>query len=218
MSKMNELIVGIVFFLAMGILGYYTIIRSDLFDRREYLYSTVIFESVEGLGIGNKVLVNGVESGTVTAVELLGDGKVLVSLKLYRSFKLYTNYKILLKNQSALGGRIIVINPGAEEVNGEYFETVESMKNLVGFEIGDPLTKISQVIDENREDIRIAVKNLSEFSEKINKGDGTIAKLVNKDTIHQEAGDLIKELRDAVEDSREQAPVTSFIRAALSAF
>ncbi len=218
MTKLNELIVGVVFFIAMGILGYYTIIRSDLFDRREYLYSTVIFENVEGLEVGNKVLVNGVESGTVTEIELMGDGKVIVSLKLYKFFKLYENYKILLKNQSALGGRIIVINPGTAEVNGEYFETVDSMKNLAGFEIGDPLTKISQVIDENREDIRIAIKNLSEFSEKINNGEGTVAKLVNKDTIHQEAGNLIKELRDAVEDSREQAPVTSFIRAALTAF
>ena len=42
--------------------------------------------------------------------------------------------------------------------------------------------------------------------------------MINEDTIHADTGKLIKELRDAVEDSREQAPVTSFIRAALTAF
>lgn len=218
MTKLNEFIVGVVFFFAMGILGYYTIIRGDLFDTRQFYYSTVIFDDVEGLTIGNKVLVNGVESGTVTAIELMVNGKVLVSLKLYRFFNLYENYRIILKNQSALGGRVILINPGAAEAKGELFETVESMKNLTGKTIGDPLTKISEVIDENREDLRIAVKNISEFSEKINKGDGTIAKLVNQDTVHEEASNLIKELRDTIEDSREQAPVTSFIRAALTAF
>lgn len=218
MTKLNELVVGIVFFFAMSVLGYYTIVRSDLFDTKKYFYSTVIFEDVEGLVIGSKVLVNGVESGTVTAIDLMTNGKITVSLKLYRVFNLYTNYRIILKNQSALGGRIILINPGYEEVNGEYFETVGSMNNLTGATIGDPLTKISEVIDENRDDIRIAIKNFTEFSEKINKGDGTIAKLVNQDTIHEQAGDLINELRDTIEDSREQAPVTSFIRAALSAF
>jgi phospholipid/cholesterol/gamma-HCH transport system substrate-binding protein len=218
MTKLNEIIVGIVFFLAMGILGYYTIVRSDIFDSRKYYSSTVIFNDVEGLSIGNKVLVNGVDSGTVTGIDLMANGKITVSLKLFRSFYIYENYRILLKNQTALGGRIIVIYPGSSEVNGDIFETVDSMNNLNGIAIGDPLTKISEVIDENRESIKVAIENFSEFSEKINKGNGTIGKLVNKDTLHEDTGNLIKELRDTVEDTREQAPVTSFIRAALTAF
>ncbi|PKL16966.1 MAG: hypothetical protein CVV49_13640 [Spirochaetae bacterium HGW-Spirochaetae-5] len=218
MTKLNELIVGIVFFVAMGILGYYTIVRSDFFDTKEYYSSTVIFNDVEGLAIGNKVLVNGVDAGTVTAIDLMADGKITVSMKLFRTFNIYENYKILLKNQTALGGRIIVIYPGSPEAEGDIFETVDSMNNLAGITIGDPLTKISEVIDENRENIKVAIENFSEFSEKVNKGEGTIGKLVNKDTLHEDTGNLIKELRDTVEDTREQAPVTSFIRAALTAF
>lgn len=218
MTKLNEIIVGIVFFLAMGILGYYTIVRSDVFDTKEYYSASVIFNDVEGLAIGNKVLVNGVDSGTVTDIDLMFDGKITVSLKLFRTFNIYENYRILLKNQTALGGRMIVIYPGSPEVNGEIFETVDGVNNLSGVTIGDPLTKISEVIDENRESIKVAIENFSEFSEKINKGNGTIGKLVNKDTLHEDTGNLIKELRDTVEDTREQAPVTSFIRAALTAF
>jgi len=218
MKRLNEIIVGIVFFCAMGILGYYTIIRSDLFDRRTYYYSTVIFDDVQGLAIGNKVFVNGVESGTVHKVELLADGEITVTLKMYRAFNLYTNYRILITNQSALGGKIILINPGAAKVKGRIFEIVSSLENLRGESIGDPLTKISEVIDENREDIRNAIKNINDFSEKINKGDGTISKLVNEDSLHKEAGNLVKEARDTMEDSREQAPVTSFIRALFTFF
>ncbi len=218
MTKFNEFIVGVVFFIAIGVLGYYTIVRGEFFQAREYNYGTVLFDDVEGLSIGDKVLVNGVACGTVDAIELISDYKVIVSLKLYRSFNLYENYKITLKNQTALGGRIIVINPGAAEVKGQIYEPVESLKNLNGVAIGDPLTKISEVIDENRADIRIAIKNISEFTEKINKGQGTIAKLVNEDTLHKDADLMIKEMRDTIEDSREQAPVTSFIRAALLAF
>lgn len=218
MTKFNEFTVGVVFFLALGVLAYYTIVRGDIFDNREFFYGTVIFEDVEGLEIGNKVLINGVEAGSVTSIELMTDSRVIVSLKLFRVFTLYENYRILLKNQSALGGKIIVINPGQPEVKGEFFNTVDSMKNLTGYTIGDPLTKISEVIDENRNSLKVAIRNFSEFSEKINKGEGTIGKLVNQDTLHSDTGKLINELRDTVEDSREQAPVTSFIRAALTAF
>ena len=56
MTKFNEFIVGAVFFLAMGILGYYTIVRGELFDTREFVYGTVIFDDVEGLAIGDKML------------------------------------------------------------------------------------------------------------------------------------------------------------------
>ena len=88
MTKLNEFIVGIVFFLAMGVLGYYTIIRGELFETREYYYGTVIFDDVEGLVIGDKVLVNGVESGTVNAIELMADGKVVVSIRMYRFYNI----------------------------------------------------------------------------------------------------------------------------------
>ncbi|HOP63050.1 MAG TPA: MlaD family protein [Spirochaetota bacterium] len=218
MKRINEFIVGVVFIFAMTVLGYFTIIRGELFSDKEYYELSVIFPDVESLSIGNKVLVNGVESGTVESIELLPDAKVLVRIKMFISFTLYENYKIMLKNQTAIGGRIIVINPGEFETEGVMHDTVGSYKNLHGLTVGDPLTKISEIIDENRGDLREAIVNLREFSEKINKGDGTIAKLVNEDTIHRDTGKLIEELRDTIEDSREQAPVTSFIRAALTAF
>ncbi|MCL2154895.1 MAG: MlaD family protein [Leptospirales bacterium] len=216
--KLNELIVGIVFFFAMAVLGYYTIIRGEILNKKEFYYATAVFEDVEGLNIGAKILVNGVESGTVSSIELMPDSKVAVNLKLFRVFTLYENYKITLKNQSALGGKVIVINPGTQEIDGNVFYTVIHMENLTGKTIGDPLTKLTEIIDENREEIKDIISNFSEFSRKINKGDGTVAKLVNTDSIHKETEGLLKELRDTVEDAREQAPVTSFIRAALTAF
>jgi len=164
------------------------------------------------------VLVNGVESGTVDSIELMSDSKVLVGLKMYRRFSLYENYRILLKNQTAIGGRIIVFYPGEYSRAGVLYETLDTYKNLHGITIGDPLTKTSEVIDENRDDLRVGIQNFREFSEKINSGEGTIGKLVNEDSIHKDTGKLINELRDTIEDAREQAPVTSFIRAALTAF
>jgi phospholipid/cholesterol/gamma-HCH transport system substrate-binding protein len=218
MKRINEFMVGIVFVAAMTVLVYFTIVRGEFFSKKEYYEMSVIFSDVESLAVGNKVLVNGVEAGTVESIELMPDAKVLVIMKMFKKFTLYENYKILLKNQTAIGGRIIVIYPGEAAIENIAYETVDTVKNLHGSTIGDPISKISEVIDENREDLRIAIRNFREFSEKINKGEGTIAKLVNEGTIHDDTGKLIQELRDTIEDSREQAPVTSFIRAALTAF
>lgn len=218
MKRFNEFIVGLVFIAAMAVLGYFTILRGDLLENKEYFSSSIIFNDVEGLITGDKVLINGVNSGTVDKIDLMDDSRIRVSVSLYRKFNLYENYKVTLKSQSTLGGKIIAIYPGCPELNGEYYSRVVNTENLRGYAIGDPLSKLSELIDENRENIAVTLQNVREFTDKINRGKGTLGRLVNEDTIHADSGKLINELRDAVEDAREQAPVTSFIRAALSAF
>lgn len=218
MTRFNEFIVGLVFIVAMIVLGYFTILRGELLEQREYFTSSIIFTDVEGLIVGNKILINGVNSGAVDKIDLMDDARVLVSVSLYRKLNLYENYKITLKSQSALGGKVIAIYPGCADLDGQSFSRVLNTENLQGYTIGDPLTKLSEIIDENRENIAAALGNMREFTDKVNRGKGTLGKLVNEDTIHADTGKLLNELRDAVEDAREQAPVTSFIRAALSAF
>ena len=203
---------------AMAVLGYFTILRGNLFESKEYFSSSIIFEDVEGLITGDKVLISGVNSGNVDKIDLMDDSRVLVRVRLFRRLNLYENYKITLKNQSALGGKIIMIYPGSPEIDGVYYSRVDDTTYLKGYTIGDPIAKISELIDENRENIAVTLRNVREFTDKINSGKGTLGRLINEDTIHSDTGKLIKELRDAVEDSREQAPVTSFIRAALTAF
>lgn len=218
MPRLSEFIVGIVFLVAMSVLGYFTILRGDLLDTRKYYEASVVFTDVEGLELGSKIYVNGVDSGVVKSIDLQEDGTIIVTLRMHKQFTLYENYRIVLKNQSALGGKVIALYPGSAESGTEVYDTVATRRNLHGTTIGDPLTKLSEILDENSENIKVAVRNFREFAEKINSGQGTIAKLVNEDTIHSEGTKLIKELRDTIEDSREQAPVTSFIRAAITMF
>ncbi len=218
MSRFNEFMVGVVFLFAMTVLGYFTIIKGEFFDNRKYYNMSVIFESVEGLSEGDHVMVNGVMAGNVKSIKLMDDSSVSVVLKMYVRFTIYENYSIVMKNLTALGGRGIMINPGREEANGIFYQEVISRTNLKGSSIGDPFSLLAEVIQENRTELQSGLKNLSEFAEKINKGDGTLAKLVNEDKVLDETDKLLKDMRDAIEDSREQAPVTSFIRAALTIF
>ena len=218
MTRFSELIVGIVFFFAMAVLIYFTVIKGEFFDTRTYYTMSVIFDEVQGLSEGDHVQVNGVDGGIVISIRLLEDSRVRVVLRMHLNFKIYENYSIVMKNTTALGGRIISINPGREEADGLYFSEVGSRTDLNGSSLGDPFSLLAEVIQENREELTNTISNISEFAEKINRGDGTIAKLVNENTVHDEADKTLKQVRDTLEDSREQAPVTSFIRAALTFF
>ncbi len=215
----NELIVGIFFFLALGILGYFTIIMSaDMFQTHKYYKVTVIFPSIEGLEKNSKVKVNGVLSGLVEDVKLMADNNVFVILKMYNKFILYENYNIKIRSETALGGKFVGIDPGRDFINGRHYAVIQTRNNLRGESTADIFSEISDLIAENRVNIYKTVKNIKEITAKINAGQGTLGKLVNENKVYNNADDLIRELRDTMEDSREQAPITSFIRAALMAF
>ena len=215
----NEIAVGILFFIALSVLGYFTIImKEDLFESRTYYHITIIFPNIEGLGRSDRVKINGVDSGIVEHVKLLESNNVLVGVKMYNQFTLYENYRIKIKNETALGGKYISIDPGVRFKDNKHYAVVENRENLKGESVGDLFGAISELIAENRENIYKSIKNIKEITSKINKGQGTIGKLVNENKVHDDADDLITEVRETVEDSREQAPITSFIRAALLAF
>ena len=84
---------------------------------------------------------------------------------------------------------------------------------------------MAELIAENRGDIREIIVNIKEITQKTNEGKGTLGKLLNSNELHDNVnstvGDvqiMINDLKEGLEDTREQAPVSSFIRAALSAF
>ena len=147
----------------------------------------------------------------------------------------------MIKNESLLSGRVVALDPGSKfsiDPGTKQFQmdgTVHSpvvitpkggkMIPIQGKVTQDPLVSLSELIAENRADIRKTVQNIYDITGKINDGKGTLGKLINESDVHKSVnttlGDaqvVLKEIREGLEDTREQAPVTSFIRSALSAF
>jgi phospholipid/cholesterol/gamma-HCH transport system substrate-binding protein len=67
------------------------------------------------------------------------------------------------------------------------------------------------------EEFKIFIANIGEISEKINSGEGTLARLINDDdayqdfrTVLQDGQKALKEVQHAVQDFREQAPISTF--------
>ena len=213
-----EIPVGILFTIAMGFLIYYTIIMSHKILKPKDTYkTTVVFQNISGLIKTDKVKINGVLSGSIEEITL-NDGYVLVELKMFNKFTLYENYTIKINSDSIMAGKQVSIYPGSSKgKNGNEFEVIETREMLKG-SVEDPMASIARFIDDNRGNVYATIKNLKEITGKINNGKGTMGRLINEDTIHNNTDHLLKDMNEAIEDSREQAPITSFLRAALSIF
>lgn len=213
-----EIAVGVIFLAAMALLGYYTIIMTSRFIEPEgTYYMTVIFPTTEGLEISSKVKVNGVDAGAVKEMRLVGY-QVEVKLRLNYPFTLYQNYSIKIKNETLLGKKAVSIFTGTpRDRDGRPNRVVTARQNLPG-SYEDVIATVSEIVEENRPNIFASIRNLRDITDKINAGQGTLGKLINQDNIHTQSEELVKELRETIEDAREQAPITSFIRAALTAF
>jgi phospholipid/cholesterol/gamma-HCH transport system substrate-binding protein len=185
------------------------------------------------------------EEGTVLPAGETGVGtKVAITLVLKGPLQIYENYEATIKNESLLSGRIISLDPGSKyakdpaslemdpvqgefQMIGKYERDADAGKSLPlrGKVTEDPLVSLSELIAENRGDIRKTFANIAAITTKINSGEGTLGRLINENEMHRnvnttltDAQIVLRELREGLEDFREQAPVTSFIRAALSAF
>ncbi len=218
MNMKNEITVGLLFTVALLILGYFTImVRHEIFQPRNYYLLNVKFDNVEGLEVGDDVKVNGVKAGVVDKISLEAES-IDVQLKMFNVFRMFENYRVKIASQSALGGKFISIYPGMRLLHGKTYAEITDRSGLQGIAGDDPFAQIADLVSENRENIYQTIRNIELITGKLNSGNGTLGKLLNDSKVHDNATDLVKELRDTVEDAREQAPITSFIRAALAVF
>lgn len=267
MNWWQNILVGILFFGALALAGFFTIVSESGPFAPKGNQMVLYFDNADGIKTGARVTILGVPAGTVVGLDLVSvdeknqpaeDGRgvaqrVAVTIELRRPVKFYSNYQIAVKNETILSGKIIAIDPGSSRPgpDGLIPKTVDVLSpsttdlkregqtalqytlakgggayvNLQGESSGDPLAGLSEMISENRGDIRRTLNNVAEITQKINQGKGTIGLLVNDDELHRNANTVltdaqivVRELRESLEDTREQAPVNSFLRAALTAF
>ena len=281
MKWFQNVLVGVLFFGALAVVGYFTILSESGPFAQKGEQMVLFFENGDGIKIGSKVTVLGVPNGSVTNVELVAidekskpvkndspqrvGQKVAITIEVKQPIVFYENYKVAIKSSSLLSDKMIAIDPGSaldyktrkkfKSIKIASFDTtrlktmrekgvtpltevLNQRRDIPGAELkaaaytdlegqtsGDPIAGISQLIEENRANVRATINNVAEITTKINRGRGTVGQLINDDELHRNANTLltdaqvvIKELRESLEDTREQAPVTSFIRAVLTAF
>ncbi|MBL8019481.1 MAG: MCE family protein [Leptospirales bacterium] len=240
------LYVGCTFFAVMGFIAYLTIVRTKEKTEKTPVFYPLVLESAEGLRQGAAISILGVSAGSVDSLYLIspGDGSgnsdssmVVALLAINQPVTFYSNYRIITRYPTALGAKIIEIDPGRKKgpedrpLLPRYLGSKElvAMKKtglvpelgntvLIAANFDDPLYMIATTLAENRKPIRKITRNLAEITGKMNSGSGTIASILNRPDLADGSNEILKgaiiliqEIRDGVEDSRESRAAIDFI-------
>lgn len=140
------------------------------------------FKNVEGLRSGASVRLSGIDIGSVSDIEIAGDttGRVMVTMRIKSDIKDFVRQdsKASIETEGLVGNKIVVISVGSVS-----FSEVKDG----GFIKSKSPVSIAQIIEESQGTLNY-IKNISkDFSEivsKVNKGEGTIGKLINDDELY----------------------------------
>lgn len=181
----QNILIGIVFFSGVLLIGIFTIVVKDItvFEGKQNRLS-VVFDRVAGLERGHKVLASGMEVGRVGDLELLENGAVKAHLNLTKPLKLFKDYKIAVRDESALGGKYVDVKVGTQEL-GEQLLAETHVQPLEG-------RAIDSILDDPN--LREAFVSVRKIAKDIEEGRGTVGLLITQreiyDNIKQTTDDL----------------------------
>ncbi|MFH0733839.1 MAG: MlaD family protein [bacterium] len=155
--------------------------KESLFENT--IYIKAYFSAVEGLKPGAPVRLSGYDIGSVNGLVLSSDGsgKVEVTLRVQKSLQHFIRFdsEASIETEGLVGKKIVTITPGS---GGSPI-----VKDGSVIKSKDPVN-VSQIIEETQEImayVKDITKDFSGIVANINKGEGTIGKLVNDDELYK---------------------------------
>lgn len=191
-KNMSSVRLGIFIFLGIALL----VLGIFLIGQKNALFSSTFnvnayFKDVQGLRSGATVRLSGIDVGSVNNINIVNDttGRVKVSMELQTDIRRFirTDTKATIETEGLVGSKVVVLKIGssnAEPVkDGGYIQSQEP----IGFSAIIAQTEGIMQYTKNM------TRDLSEIVEKVNKGKGSIGKLINNDELYSNASNLTKQ-------------------------
>jgi len=149
------------------------------------------FKNVNGLQPGSNVRFSGISIGSVGDIDILNDSTLKVNMVLEKKVKAFLkkNATASIGTDGLVGNMIINISPGKgiaiKVTDGDLIKSTSSIKTET----------VIEKLDNTTENIALLTINLLAISEKINKGSGSVATLINDDALVRDLHLAIQNLR-----------------------
>lgn len=216
MRLSHEAKVGLFFVLGIVLFGLMLEVgnRWKLFDHG-IPYTTYLTSST-GLKQGDSVKLSGVEVGTISRISI-ADSRVRVDFEVHPGTHIKEDSVAGIRMSSMLGGQFLGLSfgtagshdlpPGSTVKSAESLGIESIMDNMgslakdsrqlvidLNRNQNEVLGKLSAIIDENRNTVRDSLAGLSSITTKIDRGDGSLAMLLNDKTLYNNATALTNSL------------------------
>jgi len=176
-----------IFVIAIFIIGR----QKNLFDPVFNLTST--FRNISGLQIGNKVRFSGINVGTIDNISIVNDSTVRVNMLIKKDVWKFikTDCKVTIGSEGIIGDKLIIISQGNTDSplakEGQQLQSTEPVET-------DAIMKSLLVTAGNAE---IITNQLAQIMVKINKGDGTLGRLIQDKTLAENLNKTMVNLKES---------------------
>lgn len=152
---------------------------------------TSFFDDVNGLQAGNNIWFSGVKVGTVKAIQFHSRNAVEVTMRIDVKTQEYIRQdaKVKISTDGLIGNKILVIYGGSGKVGPiQEGDTLEVEKTVSQ----EDMLKILQESNKNLNSITTDFKSISK---KLDSGEGTMGKLLNDNSLYDNANKTILSLQ-----------------------
>lgn len=151
---------------------------------------TSTFSNVSGLQVGNNVRFSGINVGTVDNIVIVNDTTVRVDLTIKKDVWQFvkSDCKVTLGSEGVIGDKLIIIMPGSQDAplvkEGQRLKTIETIET-------NTIMARLDVTTANAEQIS---QQLSDITFDINKGQGTLGRLIQDSILAESLNQTIANL------------------------
>jgi len=154
---------------------------------------TSSFHNVSGLQIGNNVRFSGINVGTVDNIVIINDSTVRVNMLIRNDVWKFikSDCMVAIGSEGLISDKLLVISKGS--LHAPIAKENQLLKSIEPIEAAEIMSSI-RVTAVNAE---IITHQLAEIMTKINKGDGTLGRLIQDKTIAENLNQTIKNLKQS---------------------
>lgn len=180
---------GIFIFLGSALL----VVLIFLLGNKDQLFASTItvkayFKNTEGLRSGASVRFGGIDIGAIKGIQIVNDttGRVEVTMRVKEEMSRFIkkDSRASIETEGLVGNKVVMItmgSNGAEEISDG------------GWILSKEPLSFSDIIEETQGIMAYTkdmTKNLSEIVYKVNRGEGTIGRIINDDKLYNAATNL----------------------------
>jgi phospholipid/cholesterol/gamma-HCH transport system substrate-binding protein len=154
-----------------------------------------MFRNVSGLQVGNNARFAGINVGVVEDIEIVNDTTVKVTLTLNDNVRKFIkkDAKLSIGSDGLMGDKLVVISPGGTTTSDEVHNG-DQLTAVNPFEIDKIIKKVTGIAD----DAGNLIGGLSEIVQKINRGKGSLGRLVNNDKMARDLDATVNQAKTTI--------------------
>ena len=173
--------------------------------------------SITGLKVGDPVRLAGVDVGRITRIVILSE-KIEIDFEVKPGTQIKTDTVAGLRLTNLLGGQFLGLSfgslraellPPGGTVTGKDVANIDIIVDNLSDVIKDAkvfvndlnknqeevMHKVAAILDDNRGNLRGTISNLNSITEKFDRGDGSLAMLLNDRKLYADASGAVESLR-----------------------